>query len=400
MRGKKVSSLYFDLGSGISGDMAVAALLSLDNDLAYLKSRLSLLDIDGWDIECTDELRNGIKGKSFSVFDRKRNQNPKNYRDIKKILSSSGFEDSEKQLALTIFEHIAVAESGVHGIEVDQVHFHEVGALDSIIDIASFSVLWASAISLGTGTIRSRHGILPVPSPATLAIVKGLPVVGTDFPSELTTPTGAAIVKSVVEKFGSLPGCVIKNVGTGFGKRREPGINALRLIEYDESDVSFHPSHPSAETVSVIEVTIDDSTPQEIAFLQETLFLQGALDVYVTPVYMKKNRPGFNVSVISRPQDMEGLSNTILTASSSFGLRYQLYNRKILERRIKKINTPYGTIAVKCGYLNGSLIKVVPEYEDCRKAGQKTKTPFREVWINVKIKAEEKLRGREVPGRS
>lgn len=384
-----MSNLYFDLQNGISGDMAVAAILSLDDDLDYLNTRLKHLDISGYELEYTKEKRNGIRGRSFRVVPHDIAQTSRSYRDITHIISSSRLSQEEKKLSLAIFENIARAESKVHGVGVSRVHFHEVGAIDSIIDIVSFSLLYikhritrsrASLVRLGSGTTEGMHGTIPVPSPATLEILKGLPVVGTDNTCELTTPTGAAIIRTTAERFGHLPQCIIEEIGMGFGSRREPGINALRILKYrDITDEFSIPAH----MVVVTEVTIDDSTPEEISFLQDALFKQGALDVYVTPIHMKKSRSAFNITVLSNPESFERCARTILLKSSSFGLRYQYYFRKTLDRTIEKVSTEYGTVGVKIGYLNGTVLKISPEYEDCRKKAEEHDVSLRTIFERV-----------------
>jgi len=380
-----VADLYLDLQNGISGDMAVAALLSLGSTLSPLTEKLKTLELEGYEIEAAEERRNGIPGQTFNVRVEERLQSPRSYADIRSLIERSGLTAREKTLAQTIFLYIAESEARIHGTELDQVHFHELGAVDSIVDIVSFSVLYtaqrvrrcrASEIHLGRGSTRSRHGIIPVPAPATLDIIRGLPVQGTAVPYELTTPTGAAIVKSVVSSFGPLPACVIQRVGTGFGKRMKPGINALRVFECEEIPPQ---ETASRDLVAVMELSIDDSTPQEIAYLQERLFEAGSLDVFTTPIFMKKNRPAFNVTVICTPSDLDRIADLILQESSTFGLRYQYLNRKLLERRIETLDTRFGPVSVKIGLLGNVVIKASPEYEDLRKAARVNGVSLRRV---------------------
>ena len=235
----------------------------------------------------------------------------------------------------------------------------------------------ASPIPLGSGLAESMHGTIPVPAPATLEILKGLPVTGTGGAHELTTPTGAAIVKTVAGRFGSLPPCVIREVSMGYGKRRTHGLNALRLFVIDETVAD---TTGTDHTVAVIEVTIDDSTPEEIGFLTEELLAGGALDAYVTPVFMKKNRPAFNVTIVCAVENFELCARAVLERSSSLGLRYQYYNRRTLERKVVKVETSFGPISVKVGLLGGRAVKASPEYEDCRAAARASGAPLREVY--------------------
>ena len=390
-----MSRLYFDLQNGISGDMAVAALLGLETgergapaEAAFegLRVKLATIDLGGYRTAHAIERRSGIAGHRFTVEVDEGRQKHRTYSDIRRLLHASGLAAGEKDLALDIFEELARAESLVHGVPAGDVHFHEIGAVDSIVDIAGFAILYrgrgvetaaASPIHLGTGKTESMHGTIPVPAPATLEIVKGLPVAGTDAPYELTTPTGAAIVKTTVSRFGPLPRCVIRGVGMGFGKRKSPGINALRIYEYDEIAKD---ALPADQLVAVIESSIDDSTPEEIGYLTEELFGSGALDVTVTPVQMKKNRPGFTVAAVSAPERLDACARAMLERSSTFGLRYQYFYRKTLDRTLVKVETRFGPISVKVGSLGGTVLKAAPEYEECKTAARVFDVPLREVF--------------------
>jgi len=394
-----LSNLYFDLQNGISGDMAVAALLDLDNDLSFLNTNLKKLKVKGFQVNFWKEKRNGLSGSRFSVKTSYQ-ENPRTYREIKSIIKKSNLNQTEKELSLSIFTVLAQAEAKVHQVDLEKVHFHEIGAIDSLVDIVSFALLYtkhgfteahASPVHLGTGTTKSMHGVLPVPAPATLEILHGIPVVGTDIKSELTTPTGAAIVKTVVKRFGAFPLSIIKRVGSGFGSRKDETPNVLRVIEILPVSGEY-PSDNSRgidlqgktlvlpELVVVMEVTIDDSTPEEVSYLQEKLFKSGALEVYISPVSMKKNRSAWNIGVILNQEHLNQCAHTILTESSSFGLRYHYCFRKTLTRKIIKVNTIYGAIKVKAGFFEGKVIKVSPEYEDCRKSALKAKVPIRSVF--------------------
>lgn len=417
-----MSNLFFDLHNGISGDMAVAAMLSLSEyktetinpvepgnkattpSIEFLKKKLDLLPLQGFELSCRDERREGILGKRFEVILKNKNQEARNYYTIKELIKKSALTDEEKNLSIKIFNILAEAEAKVHGTEIEDVHFHEIGAVDSIIDIVSFSVIftdlnpekvYASFVPLGSGKTRGMHGSLPLPAPATLEILKGLPVYGTGKTGEITTPTGAAILKAVVDSYEPMPPGIIRFVGTGFGKRKKNGINAIRVLEFAEISDKTSPSTDLSYTsslfkdlIAVIETTIDDSTPEEVAFILETLLSEGALDVFITPCFMKKNRPGFNLTVLSKPEDMNRLADTILLNSSTFGLRYQFYYRKYLERRIEKVRTEFGPISVKLGIFNGRVVKASPEYEDCRRAALKNNLPIRTIFEKVRLEAE------------
>jgi uncharacterized protein (TIGR00299 family) protein len=398
-----MSNLFFDLQNGISGDMAVAALLSLKenegkNLMKFIREKLRTLPLTGYDILSHREERFGLWGNTFSVRVGEKEKKLRDFRQIKDLILRSGLDKREKNLATAIFKTLAQAEAKVHSVDVEEVHFHEIGAVDSIVDIVSFSVLFlklamtksfATTIALGHGSTFGLHGPLPIPAPATLEILKGLPVYGTTKNYELITPTGAAILKNVVSQFGPLPKGIIKGIGLGYGSRKSEGSNALRVLAFDELNDE---AGTSSDAVVVVDVTIDDSTPEEIAFLQEELFAVGALEVYVTPVYMKKNRPGFNITVINKPDRFDQIVDTILIKSSSFGLRYNYYSRKYLDREIKKVETQYGPVRIKVGMLGGRVVKRSPEYDDCRKAAQKHDLPIREVFDEAIKRAEEHLR--------
>jgi uncharacterized protein (TIGR00299 family) protein len=373
MRGKKLTDLYLDLHNGISGDMAVAALLSLGGNMDHLREMLASVDLHGYEIQGIARRRNGIPGIVFRVRVEAVSQPARSYEQIRSLIKGSGLGDAEKNLAQVIFANLAQAEAEVHGTEPAQVHFHELGGVDSIVDVVGFSVLYtalgvrhcrASSIHLGSGSTASMHGEIPVPAPATVELVKGLPVCGTGVPFELTTPTGAAIVKSVVDSFGPLPECVIQQVGTGFGGRKSPGINALRVFTYREPAME----EKIGDLVAVIDVSIDDSTPEEMSFLQERLFSSGAFDVFTTPIYMKKNRPAFGLTVICAPGELDRLAGVILRESSTFGLRYRYSPRMVLGRRIETVPTSFGPISVKIGLMGDVPVKASFEYDELRKA--------------------------------
>jgi uncharacterized protein (TIGR00299 family) protein len=393
-----MSSLYLDLQNGISGDMAVSALLSLAGDgerekINMLREKLNTLPLSGYSIESSREQRNGITGNLFNVVVEQHKQESRDFKAITKLIADSGLNRDEKELSQKIFEVIARAEARVHGCSPDYVHFHEVGAVDSIIDIVSFSALYldlapsrvsASTPSLGSGKTGSMHGIIPIPAPATVEILTGLPVRGSDREEELVTPTGAAIARCTVSCFGPMPGCSIRRTGYGFGQRRSSLPSVLRVFEIDEQpgDDDFERG-----TVIIIEATIDDSTPEQIGFLQEALFREGALDVWTVPVYMKKNRPGFNICAVGTGQTFDRLCTCMLTNSSSFGLRYSTHERLCLKRKMQKVHTPFGEIAIKIGMIGRETVKYAPEYEDCRAASQKHGVPIHVVFDAARCEA-------------
>jgi uncharacterized protein (TIGR00299 family) protein len=413
--------LYFDAQGGISGDMAVAALASLlvdghgprhgganSHDLEsvtdLLRSRTGLLGLGGYRIGCAREERNGIRGVRFSVDAASGEGEHRPYRVVRELFEGSSMDREEKECALAVFDRLADAESVVHGVSKEEVTFHEIGGLDSIIDIASFAILYvllgsppvlASPVSLGTGFTDSMHGRIPIPAPATLQLLRGIPVRGTSLPYELATPTGAAILSALAASFGPIPPSVLDGVGTGFGRRFVPedGINALRVYALSPPGrkgelLSGEPGRgdrlpggwTARDAVAEIECNIDDATPEEIGHLQAVLFARGALDVFVTPVHMKKDRPAFAVTVLCDPPLLDDVAETVLLHSSTFGLRYGFMHRYTLERTIERVETEYGDIPVKIGYDRGRIVKIVPEFDDCSRIARERDIPLRRVF--------------------
>jgi uncharacterized protein (TIGR00299 family) protein len=414
-----MSTLFFELQNGISGDMTVAALLSLMEDRdrdadgpdirhrnagkvsprSILENHLHALPLEGYEIEVGREQRNGIWGTRFTVHTDQSAQISRDYRSIRDLITRSGLEEAVRVLAVRIFDTLARAEAAVHDTAPEEVHFHEIGAVDSIVDIVSFSILFlrlgvhrslATPVSLGSGSTASMHGEIPVPAPATVEVLKGLPVRGTAVSQELTTPTGAAILKNTVSRFGPLPPCTVRHLGIGFGRNQSTSWGGLRILEIDETSSSVE-HDAGTGTVAVIEVTIDDSTPEQIAYLQELLFAEDALDLWVAPVHMKKGRTGFNMTVICRPESLEALADTILRESSSFGLRYSFHERKCLERETRQVRTEYGDVFVKIGRLGGRIVKIVPEYEDCRRAALQQGVSILRIFDAAKRSAHESI---------
>ncbi len=397
---EKKSELYFDLRYGASGDMLIASLINLTDKHNYVAERLKLLNLDGYKIDYKKEMRNHIEGGRFIVSCDQKNKPSRKYKDIVNLINSSDLNNNEKKLALKIFRRVAEAEAKVHKVNIEEVHFHEIGAIDSIIDIVGFSILYnslnitgvvSSPFYVGSGNIHSMHGEIPVPVPATTELIKGLPVIGTEYPFEILTPTGAAILSTITDSFGPLPPCIIKNTGIGFGSRRE-NFNGLRVFEI-ERITSSPQNEDYNDLITLIETTIDDSTPEEIGHLQNLLLNNGVLDVYITPVVMKKSRPGFNISVLLHPQNINKITELIFKNSSTFGVRYSFYLRKILDRKIEEVSTPYGKVRVKMGILDGEIVQISPEYEDCARISERIKVPVSEIYqlATEKIKSQKRL---------
>jgi pyridinium-3,5-bisthiocarboxylic acid mononucleotide nickel chelatase len=369
---------YLDAFSGISGDMTVGALLDAGAPPEPLLEALRALDTGArYEIEKT--VRRGITASKFRVH---LDPAPQKHRHLPKILGiidAAPLAPRAKANASAIFERLGKAEAQVHGVPIEKVHFHEVGAADSIADIVGACValdlldideLHVSAINVGSGTVNTEHGVLPVPAPATALLLTGTPIYSRGPEMELTTPTGAAIAVTLAARFGPLPAMRISSVGHGAGDRDFPGqANVLRALIGDRT------SAPEATLVSVIEANIDDSSPQVLGYTLERLMEAGALDASLSPLQMKKNRPGSLLRVIAKPEDQERLAQIVFAETSTLGLRIHAAERRIEDRRVIEVETPWGRVH---GKLN-SQDSFTPEYEDCRSIAERTGTPLKQV---------------------
>jgi len=370
---------YFDCFSGISGDMTLGAFIDLGVPVSWLESSISELELKNFSIKATTKSKMGITGKQVSIVTNDDNSS-RNYKDIRQLISQSSISDNVKSNSIKIFENLAKAESKIHNCSIDHVHFHEVGGIDAIVDIVgtcfcieylNISKIESSSLPLGKGFVSCRHGTLPVPAPATLELLKDIPVYGTQIQNELITPTGASIISSLCQNYGSIPQMVINKIGYGAGIRDNENVpNMLRIIIGDQQKNFFN------EEISVLETTIDDMSPEISGFLMEKLFLNGALDVIFMPVYMKKNRPGTIIQVLCKNHHKSKLANIIFSETTSIGLRYQTINRLILKRDYKNINTSFGKISVKEVIYPDGNRRYFPEFEECKKIAQKNNLPL------------------------
>lgn len=394
-------AVYFDCFAGLSGDMIIGAQLDLGVDLESMKQQLSSLGLNGYQITSRRVERSGIAATKFDVDVHETHQPPRTLADIRAIIIGSSASDHVKGQSIRVFERLAEAEALIHSTAPDKVHFHEVGAVDSIIDIVGamigFELLGVerflcSSLRLGTGSVETEHGRLPVPAPATTELLCGLPVYAGELEGEFVTPTGAAIVASLSEEFGPLPPIKVARVGYGAGKRNPKGFpNALRLM-VGELEEAVGPGSlarvgttqakvygTSDETVVVIETNIDDMNPQAYGFMLERGFALGALDVFMTPVQMKKDRPGVLVTVLSKPETAEAMIEMLLTETTTLGVRYNEAKRRVLERTLESVETQYGPVLVKVARDGMRTLHFQPEYEDCVRVALAAKVPFLEV---------------------
>lgn len=377
---------YFDCFSGISGDMTLGALFDLGVPVKWLQESLQQdVPLPGFDLSVEPVQRHGITGRRVRVRVND-GQADRNYNDIKRLIGGSRLSDFVKKTGLDMFERIADAEACIHGCPKAEVHFHEVGGVDALVDILGTALgieflgikkVMASKIPLGTGFVSSDHGRLPVPAPATLAILTDVPVYGSGIDTELVTPTGAAIVTALAESFGPMPVMKVRKIGYGAGRRDlNPIPNLLRIVNGDVPA-------PSAETVVMVETCIDDMNPEIFGFIMDRLFEDGALDVYWVPIFMKKNRPGTMIQVLCRADAKEAVARRILMETTTAGIRYYDVHRQTLERKQIQLKTPFGEIPVKQIKNPDGTYRIVPEYEICRQIATEKDIPIREVYENI-----------------
>lgn len=377
---------YFDCFSGISGDMTLGAFIDLGVPVQWLKENIGSIPLTGFDISATSVFRNGINAKNVHVKT-KDTVESRNYAEIRLLIQNSRLSQQVKESSLAIFKRLAEAEAKIHERPVDKVHFHEVGGIDAIVDIVGAALcveylaiekIIASKLPLGTGFVDCSHGRLPVPAPATLALLKDVPVYGTGIPHELVTPTGAAIIVTLAESFETMPDMLINKTGYGAGKRDLETIpNLLRIVTGNAQD---HKSYTQKDRLTVIETCIDDMNPEIFGFVMDRLFEDGALDVYWIPIFMKKNRPGTMVQVLCRTGQKEAVVNRILSETTSLGVRYYDVDRAWLAREQITVKTGYGMVKVKRITDTDGSIRIVPEYEVCKKIALEKNIPIRVVY--------------------
>jgi len=417
--------LYLDIFSGVSGDMFVGALLDLGVDAHRFEHELEKLNVGGYHLHVSRGEKSGIAGIKFDVHlaghdhrhshhhhdhghahshehehghEHHHDEN-RTFTEIKKLISQSPLSDWVKKKSIAVFQRIADAEGKIHGKPPEQVHFHEVGAVDSIVDIVGASIalemlgkprVLAAPVVEGVGWIDCAHGRFPIPAPATLAILcaRNVAVTQCDEPHELVTPTGAALLAEFVESFGPMHGLVAEKIGFGLGTRtNKTRPNVLRAvlgtsnIQHPTSNVQSHDWE--TDTIAVLETNLDDISAEILGNFVERALAAGALDVFHTPIQMKKNRPGVLLTILCAQSDADKFSEMMLRETSAFGVRRHSAERRKLRREFNTVKTPFGEVTVKIGKLDGKVIQAAPEFESCRKVAEAAKVSVKEVYEAV-----------------
>lgn len=378
--------LYFDCFSGISGDMIIGALLDLGLNINFLKKELKKLNLKNYKIEAKKIVKMGISATKFDVIIPNKNHDERDLKEINKIIGNSKLGNEIKNKIKKIFYKIAVAESKIHNQPIDKLHFHEIGAIDTIIDVAGAVIgfkklgiekIYCSGLNVGTGFVEFSHGKFPVPAPAAAEILKNVPIYNNNIEAELVTPTGAAIITSLASKFGAMPAMKAEKIGYGAGAKdlEQPNVLRIFLGELDESN---------NEEINVIEANIDNMNPEIYPYVIGMLMENGALDAYLTSIIMKKGRPAIKLTALAGIKDTDKLCSIIFDETTTIGVRIYPAARKKLDREIKTIKSKHGDIRIKVSKLNGRIKNSMPEYYDCVKIAKKHKIPLKDVYDEIK----------------
>ncbi len=381
---------YFDCFSGISGDMTLGAFISLGVPVEWLNGELQRLPLPDVEVVTRPVSRHGISAQQVQVVVKDASVS-RNYSQIRQLIQNSPLGDAVKKNSLAVFEKLAEAEAGIHGRPKGKVHFHEIGGADAIADIVGSALcveylgidrIVSSKIPLGRGIVNCSHGTIPVPAPATVAVLKNIPVYGVELDHEIVTPTGAALIATLADAFGEIPAMRIDRVGYGAGQHEFEALpNLLRImIGINHPDDSQPTGGGRRETIGVLETCVDDMNPEHIGFMMDRLYEDGALEVYLLPIFTKKNRPGTLVQVLGRIEQLEKLMQRLLAESTSLGVRYHHTTRLTLEREMVTVESPFGAIRVKQITDLGGEKRIVPEYEVCRKIAIESRLPLRSVY--------------------
>jgi uncharacterized protein (TIGR00299 family) protein len=385
---------YFDCFSGVSGDMILGALIDAGFDIRELESELSKLKISGYKVKTEKTGRKGISGIKFSVDVIEQNAE-RTLKDIVEIVDQSELDDDIKESSKKTFKELSMVEAKVHDQSVEEIHFHEVGGIDSIIDVIGsligikklgIEATYSSKIHVGTGFVECRHGVLPVPAPATLEMLKGVPIYSKGVEAELATPTGVCILKTLSKSFGIMPEMKVDKVGYGAGSRELEIPNLLRVYVGETDEREYE-----KDEVILIETNIDDMNPQLSAYASEMLLKQGALDVFMTPIFMKKNRLGTLLSVLTTQDKFDEVLSTVFSETTTLGVRIHHLERKKLSRQIVSVKTRFGEIKLKVGKVGNQIKNIAPEYESCKEIAMKQGIPIKEVYYEASEAAQKAM---------
>jgi len=385
---------YFDCFSGISGDMTLGALLDAGCDLAQLRAELRGLQVSGWELSAERVWKNGMAATRVHV----KTEDQQRHRPLSailQILRDSNLASPVRDRASAIFQKLGEAEARVHDVPIEKIHFHEVGAVDAMVDIVGACIGFhalaiekfaCSPLNVGGGTVKMAHGVLPVPAPATANLLQGKPTYSNGVQRELVTPTGAAIVATLCDSFGPQPPMRVSAIGYGAGVAELEGQPNVLRIMIGETAGKVVPGYD--QEITVIEANLDDMNPQIYGYFQEKALAAGALDVFTTPVQMKKNRPGTLLTVLSQSADTQALMSLIFAETTTFGVRSYSAQRRVLPRESVKVNTSFGEVRIKLSRVNGRILHASPEYDDCRKLAEEKNVPLQRV-INEALRSYE-----------
>lgn len=396
---------YLDGSSGVAGDMLLAALLDAGVSEERLRAELRRIPLGEYEFRVSRVTRAGLAGLHVEIVAPGK-QPERHLADIERLILSSGIPAAAKERAVKVFERLAEAEGKLHAKPAAKVHFHEVGAVDAILDVVGACVgldllgiaeLTASPLNVGGGgaggeRVKAAHGSLPIPAPATAELLRGIPVYSSGVDAELVTPTGAAIVATLAQGFGPLPPMKVERIGYGAGTRDIPGHpNLLRLLVGEPVDAAAAGTGiPGAEAtsngvVSVIEANVDDMSPQVYGYLVERALAAGALDITCSPIQMKKNRPGFEVTLLCPPERTNALADLVFSETTTIGLRIHEAQRQVLEREWVSVETAYGAVRVKVARRDGRVVNAAPEYDDCERLASEKGVPLKDVMLAAQL---------------
>ena len=381
---------YFDCIAGASGDMLLGAMLDAGLEVEALKENLKALHLENeFELKAQKVNKNGFGATKVDVLlhEPYEHQHGRHLVEIESLIRKGSLTETIQENAIGMFRRLAEVEAGIHGKPVGEVHLHEVGGVDTIVDVVgtllgldSLGVeqVFSSPLPLGRGFVQGAHGLIPLPAPATVALLKGIPVQGSEIEMELVTPTGALLLSTLCKAFGPIPAMTLSGQGYGAGGRDLPIPNVVRLLLGERSEV--HGQGTEIDTLMMLETNIDDNSAEVDGYVMEQLFASGALDVFFTPIQMKKNRPATLISILSRPEDVEKLELLLFRETSTLGVRRQSVERRCLERTSEVVDTPYGPIRVKVARLPDGTSKHAPEFEDCKRAALAHGVPLRKVY--------------------